>query len=218
MTQVQILYTNILSQLSDDKFSELHNRLPSRLKERNDKFCRWQDKHANLFGKLLLQESLYQFGYDKNCLDNLQLDKNNRPYVSGNIDFNISHSDKYVVCASGKGVRLGVDIEKIKEIDLNNFHDTMTKAQWKEIHTSNHPINTFYKYWSIKESVIKADGRGLGIPMKEIWVTNNIVHYDNITWFLKPLDINPIYSAFLATNINYSEINLVIRYIPQIAI
>ncbi|MDR2383938.1 MAG: 4'-phosphopantetheinyl transferase superfamily protein [Prevotellaceae bacterium] len=35
---------------------------------------------------------------------------------------------------------------------------------------TTNPFFTFYDYWTIKESVIKAEGRGLSIPLKNIFV------------------------------------------------
>src|ERR1044072_4992363 len=139
--------------------------MPEPLQEKNLKYLRWQDRHAHLFGKMLLGEALQKFGLDSTCLHTLQYNEYDRPYIPGDIDFNISHAGEYVLCAIGRNVRLGIDIEKIHAVDFSDFENVMTDEQWKIIKNNDNPLKTFFSYWAIKESVIKADSRGLSIPL-----------------------------------------------------
>ena len=125
------------------------------------------------------------------------------------IDFNISHSGEYVICAIGKNVRIGIDVEEIKKTDLNNFKKVMTGEQWTAIHQSPEPFKTFFKYWTIKESVIKADSRGLSIPLLNIQIEGNIVNYDNQTWFLNEISVDSKYYVNLACDKNDINIQLI---------
>ncbi len=104
-----------------------------------------------------------------------------RPYINDIIDFNIYHSGNYVVCAIGQDLKHGIDIEKVQDIDFKNFKKVMTDMQWQDIIRSKSPGSAFFKYWTIKESVIKTDSRGLSIPLLDIHVENNKVIYDNQT-------------------------------------
>lgn len=209
---VQIMHTKIINKLPDNLYKELLNKIPIQLQEKNARFVRWQDRHAHLFGKVLLQELLMQFGYDQDCLHNILYTQYNRPYIEGNIDFNISHSGEYVVCVAAEAIKTGIDIEKIRAIDFDNFKNTMTNEQWKEIEASNHPVKTFFNYWSLKESVIKADGRGLNISLKNIQVRDNTVRCNNQLWYLKELNIDSNYSTYLTTSIKRSESDVKLRY------
>ena len=76
----------------------------------------------------------------------------------------------------------------------------MTATQWNEINNSENPIQTFYKYWTIKESVIKADGRGFYIPLEQLEVENNTVQVDDKMWFVNNFVVANGYSTALATN------------------
>lgn len=121
-----------------------------------------------------------------------------RQYVQ--CDFNISHSGDYVICVLGEGLRLGIDIEEWRDIDFDHFRKVMTNEQWGGILHSSNFTKSFFKYWTIKESVIKAEGKGLSIPLLNLHVNNNSVQYDNQMWYLNKLDIDDKYSTRLATN------------------
>jgi len=76
----------------------------------------------------------------------------------------------------------------------------MTSKQWGLINNSSEPYNTFYRFWSIKESVIKADGRGLSIPLDELEIENNTVNYDGRLWYVTELNLASRYAVAMATN------------------
>jgi len=82
------------------------------------------------------------------------------------IHFNISHSGNCVVCAVDEKA-VGVDIEVIKPIDFNIAERFFSKAEYLTL--INQPkemqMKYFYMIWTLKESYIKADGRGLSLPL-----------------------------------------------------
>src|SRR5688572_25149287 len=108
----------INEQLSASSYGAYLQRLPAVLREKNLRFVRWQDRQANLIGNILLIESLRRFGFGGDSLERLKYNEYGRPYISEEIDFNISHSGEYVLCVAGKGIRLGVDIERIRPVDF----------------------------------------------------------------------------------------------------
>lgn len=200
MPQIDVLYTRFSKQLPGYLFNRYLSLLPFRLQDKNLRYRRWQDRHSHLFGKLLLLEGLKIYGYTDGVLNAVLYNQYSRPYLNGDIDFNISHSGEYVFCAIGKGVRLGIDVEEITQIDFDAFRQVMTKEQWQDIFESEDPRRTFFNYWTIKESVIKADSRGLSIPLLDIHVKESRVDYGNHTWHLYPLGVNKEYSVCLSTD------------------
>ncbi len=204
---ITILYTHFDNQLPEIEYNKLLNLLLPDQIERNKRFVRWQDRHSHLFGRLLLKAGLEMYGFAKDCLNALQYNKYDRPYLSNDIDFNISHSGSYVICAIGKDLKLGIDIEKVQKMEFNDFKKVMTPEQWQNINKDNYPMRAFFKYWTIKESVIKADSRGLSIPLQELHVKDNQVSYDNSTWHLHQLDFDPEYCACLATNVKNVDVS-----------
>ena len=187
------------SPLPDEQWSIYCNLLPNETLRKILRYHRWQDRHAALFGRLLLKQALVEAGYTSSCLASLTFDSYNRPSIDSNIDFNISHSEAYVLCTISKKGRVGIDIEYMKDIDIHYYRDFMSNSEWYNITYDKAPIRRFYHYWTIKESVMKADGRGLNIPPHDIisYPGHAIVY--NKKWGLKKIPItNNQYCCHLA--------------------
>jgi 4'-phosphopantetheinyl transferase len=214
---IHIYYSVCTEPLSERAYIYYLNQLPGPLQEKNVKYRRWQDKHLHLFGKMQLLAGLKNMGYTDNILNKINYNDYSRPYLNKDIDFNISHSGEYVLCAIGKNLRLGIDVEEIKQINFDDFEQVMTHRQWLDIMQSEDPERFFFKYWTIKESVIKADSRGLSIPLLDIHVNDNKVCYDNKTWYLKEFNLDERYSICLATDIENAlfKMELIDFYNPK---
>ncbi|MEQ8474589.1 MAG: 4'-phosphopantetheinyl transferase superfamily protein [Fulvivirga sp.] len=197
---VKVYYSKINQILPMKRYRDYLNMLPLKMIEKNKRYVRWQDKHAHLYGKLLLLEGLKSYNLQHDILRKVKYNSYNRPYLPGKIDFNISHSGKYVVCALGVNVRLGIDIEEIKPIDFNDLKSVMTNDQWLKILDNNKPFECFFNYWTMKESVIKADSRGLSLPIQGLDKIDNTVIVEDKIWHLSPLKIDSNYSTYLAVN------------------
>ncbi|SHJ15848.1 4'-phosphopantetheinyl transferase family protein [Aquimarina spongiae] len=200
ISSINILYTSFSERLPGNIWNKYFNLLPDRMKEKNIRFQRWQDRHSHLFGQLLLLVNLKEFGYGKGSLEQVLYEPNGRPYLNADIDFNISHSGGEVLCAMTKGMRIGIDVEEIKKIHFQDFKNVMNPSQWRTINNATEPLGAFFKLWTIKESVIKADGRGLAIPLPDINIAENIAEYDNCIWYLSEIQTQSNSSAYLATS------------------
>jgi len=82
------------------------------------------------------------------------------------ISFNVAHSEDTVLIALTRTGSVGVDVEyfdrrtDIMEVAQHNF--TRAENDCLAAITDPHSrIETFYRYWTRKEAVLKADGRGL---------------------------------------------------------
>ena len=83
--------------------------------------------------------------------------------LSKNICFNISHSHGVIIFASSNK-DIGVDIEMIKEVE-DKLVDYVTTDEEKEYASS---LEKFFEVWTLKESLLKADGCGIAMNLKEI--------------------------------------------------
>lgn len=197
--RIHVLCAKISEELPGDVYRRSLLFLPDELREKHFKYRRWQDRAANLYSKILLIRGLKKFGFDHRVLENLQYTEHGRPHLRGIVDFNISHSGEYVLCAVAYETTVGIDIEEIKPVDFADFTELMSEDQWRMIHTSPDPLKTFFTFWAIKESIIKADGRGLAIPLNDIIITKGTAFYET-HWFLQELKIDEGYCASLASN------------------
>jgi 4'-phosphopantetheinyl transferase len=185
--------------------------LPRKLEKQalNFKFQHNQYEHA--FGKLLLLKALTKYGYAPDCLKYIKYTEYSRPYIDDKIDFNISHSGEIVICGISSAQKIGVDIEKIRDIDFSNFANVLNSSQWRKVYISADPIRTFFYYWTQKESVTKAIGMGLSIPLEDIVIENNKAQLYQESYYIKELKVRPNYVAQLASNkaidqVQYHEI------------
>ena len=141
---------------------------------------------------------LMEEGFGKDVLSFVKLDKFNRPYIDKNIDFNITHSGDFVLCAVSNKSRIGIDIEEIKDLKIEEFSSILSIEEQKSISAHFSPIDAFFKVWTQKEAIIKANGKGLGIEMSEVIITNDTAECENQTWYLQELKINSNYSSHVA--------------------
>ncbi len=207
-TTINILYTNINYSLPKIQFEEYLNLFPEHLIEKTLRYKRQKGRLSHLYGKLLLIECLKKLNKNSNLIHEIKYDDYNRPYINSEIDFNISHSGKFAMCAITENAKIGIDIEKIRDVDLDNFNTIMSKKQWKEIRSSSIPTDTFFRYWSIKESVIKASGKVFTIPPDEILINNESAQYKEEFWNLTELKIDKEYYSFLSCNKISAMINV----------
>lgn len=194
---MQILAIGKDSPLTQEEEDFLADQLPGSMMDQAKKYRRWQDAQAYLLGKFLLIHGSKRYGFDNTILRSIQYTRNNRPYIPGFCDFNISHAGKYVLCAMSPGSRVGIDIENIHVVDFHDFKNCFTTAEFTKINTSHDRYREFFKYWTIKEAVIKADGRGLSIPLNTIHATDKI-NMNGKNWHIHPLEIDINYQAHLA--------------------
>jgi 4'-phosphopantetheinyl transferase len=154
---------------------------------------------TSLLGYLLLKIVLAKNNVS-DTMSQLYYTAEGKPKIGQSFDFNISHSDEYIVCAFSKDHQVGIDIEKIKPISLEFLEDFFNDDEWENIQSSMDSQETFYKLWTQKEATVKADGRGLNIPLKEIIIQNNQGYVERAKWFLQEIPLNQKYMMHVATN------------------
>ncbi|WP_238527894.1 4'-phosphopantetheinyl transferase family protein [Aquimarina agarivorans] len=169
------------------------------------KYKKWEDAQLSLMGRLLLKEGLeknFDYVYNDNEID---LTSNFKPYFkSKKVQFNISHSGSIVVCAISREYDIGIDIEIIKDIEIEHFKSHMTDYEWSKIMTENSlKFETFFNYWTQKEAAVKANGKGLYIPLKSFEVKNCRTIIENNKYIIKELKIDSRYKC----NIGFREKN-----------
>jgi 4'-phosphopantetheinyl transferase len=203
-----IYHTFFDTSLPEAAFQKKLDMLPSAQRDKILKFVRWQDAHAALFGKLLLMRGLREAGFHS-TLDELKFTPYGKPYLDeGKVRFNISHSGNGVVCVLSTDTdSIGIDMEQVKDIDINDFQNLWSDNEWREICGGG--LDVFYQYWTRKEAIIKAEGMGLSIPLKEIEVTPERGSYKDKTYFLKEIAMKPGFVIHVASLNELDSIKLI---------
>ena len=108
---------------------------------------------------------------------------NNTPFHS--IHFNLSHTIGMIACAVNKTHEIGVDVEGsrplkyMEQVSRRNFTD----REYNDIFSKKSiekQRQQFYTYWTLKESLIKALGYGLSIPLNKV----GFIQLNNEHWAL----------------------------------
>lgn len=193
-----------MSSCGDRCWDELTARavpiLPSHLLDRMQQFRRREDAHRFLLGKWLLVRGLEEMGYERSGLARVRYTKYDKPYLPGDIHFNISHAGDWVLCAMSNDSRVGVDVEEVREVRIAEFSEIFTRAELNYIYSAADDLQAFYTCWTRKEAVIKADGRGLNLPLSKIDVIPDEISVGGSKWFLRELPVAMNYIAHLATD------------------
>ena len=189
-----------------ESLEKLLEKLPLNMHERALRYKFKDDAYNFVVGRLLLKRGLEELGKGDQ-LQNIIFQKSGKPYLK-DIFFNISHSGNNVVCAlSTKGV-VGIDIENIKEVKLEDFGAWFSKKEWVEINKASSPLQKFYWYWTRKESIIKALGVNLSYLHKiEIDATKDHFIENGKKWYLKDLDFGSGYCGALCSEVEIVDLN-----------
>lgn len=114
---------------------------------------------------------------------------------SQKLHFNLSHTGDLALLAVGKGMPMGVDIERYSarpyEGIANNLFSDEELAEFMPLPHSLKPA-VFFHIWAQKEAFIKACGLGLAYPTKQFSVPTHmptkqliVDAMHNITWNLR---------------------------------
>lgn len=153
--------------------------------------------------------------YTNNKPENIRLipDTFGKPYADVNLYFNLSHSHNQVFLGVSNA-QIGVDIEIINadmvfdNIIKNNF--SIIECQFLRETSKGKKVDTFFELWTKKESVIKAIGKGINIPLQSF----NVIHPDGKVswntgqisekgdWFVHNIEIKKGFKAAVATQIH----------------
>ena len=204
---INIYYAYIHESIHQQLLSTYLHTFPEEFQTKVLKFRRWQDAQLSLLGRLLLRHSLQKLG--KVTLEQkLQYTAYNKPYFENNpLSFNISHSGNMVICAVSENLQIGIDIEVQETINIHDFKLQMTDNEWCTIYNASQQKQAFYDYWTQKEAVIKAGGKGLSIDLKSYEIQENKTQIEGIAYGLQKLQIDDEYACHLAYKLPLSESN-----------
>ncbi len=191
--RVTFLYTALGEEWSNNLYIKLLENLSVSEKERNVKYRRWQDRQANILGKLLLKHGL-RLRSSKASVNKIEYNKYKKPYLESGPFFNISHSGDFVVCVIAD-FELGVDIEQKSEMDFQLFQNIFTAKEWELINSVD---GGFHTLWSRKEAIIKANGKGLHIDLHDFEVLEQKVKLLDESYYSAEVDINEGYACSIA--------------------
>ncbi|MGH2665958.1 4'-phosphopantetheinyl transferase family protein [Flavobacterium sp.] len=206
---VHIFYAYINEDNHEKLMTDFLPKLPITFQDKIRKYRRWQDAQLSILGRFLLIEGIKKT-YDRDCMVSvIQYTKYKKPYFDGYpFKFNISHSGEMVVCALCKEFEIGIDVELISDIKIEDFKLQMTESEWNTIAISNDKRDAFFNYWTQKEAALKANSLGLMLPLKSFEILQNQTKINGEKIFLKEIKIDKKYKCHVSLKKEITDVHL----------
>lgn len=186
-------------------------KIPTDRQEKVKKFLTKKDAIQSLCSSLLLKYVVQK--ELTGCDIVISYNQNGKPYFDEfpEFHFNISHSYNWIICVTDN-IQVGVDIEKIKEIDLEIAKEFFTATEYTNIKKRPflQQLPCFYEYWTMKEAYLKNIGKGLSIPLNSFTISEEngkyitIDKYQNI-YFFNQLYLDNEYKLSICSEKNVLE-------------
>jgi len=195
-----LLYYTFTEKFDVKVWDHYLNILPKKFHDEIYKYRRWQDRYNCLIGKLLVYLGHYLFCGSPLEFNRFLKDSYGKPFLKdSSIHFNISHSGNTAVCGFSKQ-EIGVDIEEINDLDVTMFNSVFNLDEMQKIHRDG--SSRFYEFWTVKEAVSKAIGKGLGIPLLDIKIKDQYAIYNDDEWQVQSYKIENKYCTIASENLN----------------
>ncbi|MCH6234726.1 4'-phosphopantetheinyl transferase family protein [Cognataquiflexum rubidum] len=166
--------------------------------KKSERFVREQDKHSFLASSVMKKILCgYYLGCKPQSVE-FELNEFNKPKIRNQekIHFNTSHSGDWLVFAFS-GNPCGIDVERINpDFDFHSILEmSFHPVEVDFIQKSKEPINQFFKIWTIKESILKAEGTGMMDNLNELNTLQDFAKLpsNTDTWYTKSLLIEGDY-------------------------
>lgn len=184
----EILAKQWLSELSIQKQASIQRLL------------HYQNRVTSLAGIRLLILYAQDEGIRNFKLTDVQYPVTGKPFWENNnafFDFNISHSGNLILMTASATLKVGIDVEKIRQLKNFNFKRVMSADELAEIEQS--PV-LFFDLWSKKEAVVKAANTAGMTRMRDVSLKHNMAALDGKQWFLRNIVLDNQYAINMATS------------------
>lgn len=163
-----VLYAASVAPLADrELYAAAYAAVSPARREKTDRFRFEKDRRLSLGAELLLRHALRSEGLSEVPIL-FDYGAQGKPHFKdGNVFFNLSHSEEYVVCALAP-YEVGCDVEQITPIDLNIARRFFFRSEYDDIAaqaTEAARNDLFFRYWTLKESFMKVTGLGMKLPL-----------------------------------------------------
>lgn len=189
---VHIVYSQLRTPLSVTLEDAYLSEIPIAIRAAILRYQRWQDRQASLLGKMLLLRylRLHDARFSQDKLQNLQYTSMGKPFLSGGPAFNISHSGELIVMATARIGSVGIDVEQIRAVKLEEFRTHVPEVDsFRQSLVEEDSYSSFFHHWTQKEAVAKACGTGLLKPIQSISVNDGKAFFAGITWYVEKISL-----------------------------
>jgi len=210
-----IVYYTVFDDVHDPIRQDFIHSLPKKMADEILQYKKQGDINRLTAGKYLLKNLLIDGGFSEEIFSHYAIDEMGKPFIKDFHPFNITHSGRVVACAVlPQEGNIGIDVEKIREIEVLKFDKQFSPPEMMRILAGKDPMQTFFDFWTMKEAVMKADGRGMRIPLHSIRLKEDHATIDDtgMKWNLYALELDDSVKAHISCEFEIKD--LVKKCIP----
>ncbi len=166
-TDIQIYIASAEPLTNDGLYRLARDAVSPERRERTERFRFPEDRALSYAAELLLRKALSDCG--RNCRDlAFVYGEYGKPHLADEpgFFFSLSHAGRFAMAATGSA-ELGCDIERITEPRLAVARRFFTSEEYESVKAAppEEQSSLFFRYWTLKESFMKATGLGLNLPL-----------------------------------------------------
>ena len=166
--RIEIALVQIPNSISDRDYRYLLSKVSASRRERINKFVRQEDANRSLIGESLVRAmACAKLNVPNECI-HFKENAFGKPAIVGwdDFHFNCSHSGDWVAVICSQ-CPVGIAIEQVQDIEYSIAERFFSVHEVEElmIQPKDQKLSHFYQIWTLKESYIKAVGKGLSIPL-----------------------------------------------------
>jgi 4'-phosphopantetheinyl transferase len=204
---VEICGYKVTPDFSVDLFDNMLEIMDKSTQERVARFKFMEDRQRTLIGNFIVRtRAAHKLGCPVTEIQ-IERDSHGKPYLRGEpVHFNISHSGDWIVVAFDH-MPIGIDIERKKEIRFDIAERYFSDLENEDLRRLDPSLRQdyFFTLWALKESFIKADGRGLALSLSSFSIVADGENYKvqgssgQCDYFLKTYLVDPGYKLAVCT-------------------
>jgi 4'-phosphopantetheinyl transferase len=170
---LEVFAVNLENYLEDLELTEMLPLVSKEKQNQAQRFLKKEDAYRAVIGELLIRKMACEKLKVKNSKLEFEKNQYGKPFLKEypNFYFNISHSGNWIVSAVDDR-SVGIDVEKIAPIDLKIAKRYFSKEEYRDLMAKKEEnrLSYFYDLWTLKESYIKAVGKGLSLALDSFTV------------------------------------------------
>lgn len=128
-----------------------------------------------------------------------------KPKIDG-LEVSVSHSGSWVALAVTDVSPVGVDVEEVRDAEVDDLARIAFSPAELAVFEAVPPSDrkgAFFTYWSRKEAVVKATGKGMSVPMSKLTLTAHDAQPRVVTSDAPEVDIAAVHMVDLNAGDGY---------------
>lgn len=208
---MKIFYSIDPESWSEAQIQQALKKLPVVHQNRIKKYSNRQKMQQRLCAMQLFRKAASDADFVKYRLDAGQLtyERSGKPQLNDVLDLSFAYREDFTLLAITDRGKIGADVEKHKDIDIEVFKDYFTPREWRWIHELPAVLTRFYDTWTRKEALAKALGEGMLMELHSLDVLDDSFYRDGAMWNLKSRNVhNNYYIAVASTDPDFSDLDI----------